>query len=337
MPRVELEGEALVVGKVGDELARLGVERGVAAPGCRGVLARVEADGEGIAVAIKDGARRSEGRVVSDPSIAASWIDSWLHDDLDGRAWLITAPVILSSSTPVITKTLLDKPVQPGLFDRAHLTVGWEHVWTDDSASADGLGIAGCMRVGALCVGGRARYVREAERTVEQTAMQRREMSLLATVSLPINAGRMSIAPELGLGVGRTSTRRIEGCTVYPAINMPPGCDPMDPSCPPQPQPPTPCMESAGKMFVGDNFATATISPRLAAGIRIAVPLFEHVWLDGLASIAVSPASHTEAFAATAATVGPDGTVMQAPSPFSLPGEATFGMWLGVGLRVGAP
>jgi hypothetical protein len=58
------------------------------------VVAQVElgTDG-GIAVAIRDGGRRSEGRVVSDAAMAASWIDSWLRDDLDGTSWLLATAV----------------------------------------------------------------------------------------------------------------------------------------------------------------------------------------------------------------------------------------------------
>lgn len=337
--RVELEGEAPVVGEVGTELARLGVERGKAAPGCRGVLARVEIDREGgIAVAIRDGAKRSEGRVVSDATIAASWIDSWLHDDLDGRAWLISSPVSMTAPpiAPIAATSTVAMPnVQSNLLERMHVAVGWEHVWTDDGASADGIGVASCVRVGRACVGGRARYVREADRTVELTAMTRNDLSLMATVSLPLRAGRMSIAPELGLGLGRMATQRIDGCAPDPNTMPGPNCDPMDPTCIP---PPSTCTDAAGKIYVGDNFATATISPRLSAGLKIAVPLFEHVWLDGLASVSATPFAHGDPFGGGASMVDPDGTVVPGTgSEFALPGEPTLGLWLGIGLRIGGP
>lgn len=335
---VELEGDGAVVDQVRVELSRLGVELDGKPAGCRSVLAHVEVDREGgIAVAIRDGARRSEGRVVSGPAIAASWIDSWLHDDLDGRAWLISAPVavpaVVSPPRPAVEVEAV--ATSPTLLERANLAAGWEHVWTDDSASADGVGVAGCVRVGRVCLGGRARYVREAERTVELTAMARGELSLLATASLPLQAGRMSISPELGFGVGRTSTRRIEGCA-SPAPSdptmPPPNCDPMDPNCI---APPVTCADPTdNKVYVGDRFSTATISPRLAAGVRLAVPLFDHVWLDGSLALAVSPLAHGQ-FAGAGEMIGADGTVV--PGGFPLPGEATFGMWLGIGLRVGAP
>jgi hypothetical protein len=332
--RAELGGDADVVARVGVELAKLGVERGTPAPGCRGVVARVEADREGgIAVAIQDGARRSEGRVVSDVAMAASWIDSWLHDDLDGNAWLISAPVRVGSTAPGLTQPAVVKRSETWLLDQVSLTFAYEHAWSDDGATASGGSIAGCVRVGGVCLGGRARYVREPDRTVDLTAMGRSDVSLFATASLPVRVGRMIIAPELGLGVGRTSTRRIEGCEVTPQ-----NCDPMDPTCSMTP-PPSTCSDPNGKAYVGDNFSTATYAPRLTGGVRIAVPLFERVWLDALATFVVAPFSHADRFA-TSINVGADGTIqpgdMGMPTDqFALPGESSFGFQVGIGLRVG--
>jgi hypothetical protein len=327
--RAELGGDADIVARVGTELARLGVERGTAVPGCRGVVARVETDREGIAVAIQDGARRSEGRVVTDPAMAASWIDSWLHDDLDGNAWLISAPVRVADA-PGLTSSIIAPATKPSALDAVSLTFAYEHAWSD-GATATGGSIAGCLRVGRTCLGGRLRYAREPDRTVGVTAMARSDVSVLATASMPVRAGRMVIAPELGLGVGRTSTRRLEGCT--PDTNMPtmPNCDPMDPTCM---APPT-CTDPNGKTFVGDKFSASTFTPRLATGVRIAIPLFDHVWLDALASLAFAPFGHSDAFA-TSTGINADGTVGPGGmGEFALPGESGFGYQLGIGIRVG--
>lgn len=335
--RVELEGDAAAIGQVTAELARLGVERGSPAPGCRGVFAQVERDREGgFAVAIRDGAKRSEGRVVSDAAVAASWIDSWLHDDLDGRAWLLAAPVRVATSpaspeSPTSIVSPAPHDAAPTVISRFSITVGYEHAWTEDGASAGGIGGAACLGLGRGCFGVRAHYLREADRTVGLTAMARRDASVMAIARLPLQAGRMSIAPELGLGVGRISTRRIDGCE--PMANQPadPNCDPMDPTCMPAP---TSCMDPAGK--VGDNFATSTFTPRLAASVRIAVPLFDGVWLDGVAGIALAPFGHEDAYGTTS-MVGPDGTVVPGTGEFALPGEPGSGFQIGIGIRVGAP
>ena len=86
-PRAELGGDAEAVAKVAVELQRLGVDASTdplkrTPTKCPVIVAAVELDESGgIAVAVRDGAQRSEGRVVSDPALAAAWIDSWLRDD----------------------------------------------------------------------------------------------------------------------------------------------------------------------------------------------------------------------------------------------------------------
>ena len=84
-PSAALGGDADAVAQVGAELARLGdaIARDAAqaaASGCRFVVAAVAREpGGAISVAVHDGAR-SEDRRLSDASLAAEWIDSWLHD-----------------------------------------------------------------------------------------------------------------------------------------------------------------------------------------------------------------------------------------------------------------
>jgi len=174
--------------------------------------------------------------------------------------------------------------------------------------------------------------------TTNATAASRSELSALATASLPITAGQTIIAPELGVGLGRLATHRLEGC-----LPPPPGCDPLDPTCVPMPAPatdptvplctPGPNGTNAdGTVYVGDGFEHATYAPRIAVALRIAVPLFAHVWLDGLASVSYAPFGHGEVFAPTAMPV-----TMIPPEAVALPGDPSRGFQLGIGLRVGAP
>jgi hypothetical protein len=330
------------VASVTAELSRLGVQGGRAVPGCRGVFAQVELDRDGgIAVAIRDGSRRSEGRVVSDAAVAAAWIDSWLHDDLDGTTWLVATPSTTttvhaaSQVPPTARHDALPQPrgpLSPPLIEQFAIAAAYEQSWSDDGVSASGASVSGCLRVGRACIGGRARYSREGDRIVNLTAMNRSDVSVLATASVPFAVGRMTVAPELGLGFGRTSTRRVDGC--MPAM-MNPNCDPMDPNCQ---MLPTDCLDANGnKTFVGDGFASATFTPRIAAALRIAIPLFDHVWLDGVASATLAPFGHSDPFAVAP---DPNGTTNPGNVPvdqLALPGEALGGLVLGVGLRVGAP
>ncbi len=83
------------------------------------------------------------------------------------------------------------------------------------------------------------------------------------------------------------------------------------------------------KVVVGDGFSNATYAPRISLALRAAVPIFQHVWLDGLVSWTYSPFAHTSDFASGKSDV-------VAPEQIALPGEPSSGYVLGVGLRVGA-
>jgi hypothetical protein len=328
--RAEVTGDPVAVASVVLELARLGVEQGAPAPGCRGVVAQVELAVEGgLAVAVRDGSRRSEGRVVSDATVAATWIDSWLRDELDGTSWLVATPAVQTKVEPVaIAKPAVASPTRP-LVERFSVMAGYE--WSYSGQAANGLTIASCVRFGGLCLGGRARYSREDDRPVNLTAMSRSDAAVLATASYALAAGRMQVVPELGLGLGRRATSRVESCTCAPGDPT----DPMTGTCPPAPNmPPAPCTDPAGKTFVGDNFATATWTPRLAGTLRIAIPIFDHVWLDGLASLSLAPFGHADPFVRPADVMSADGT---APEQSAIPGEPLTGLHLGVGIRIGAP
>lgn len=343
--RAELDGDRTTVTEIASELTRLGVETGKPTPGCRGVYAVVERDaGGGIQVAIRDGSKRSEGRVVGDPAIAASWIDSWLHDDLDGTTWLVAVPAPNrvaelgpAGGPPATVAPRIDQPpAHTSWIDRMSLTASYDYAWLADDSTASGFSVAGSLRIGRGAFGLHAGYLEEPERTIDLTAMARGDSWLLATASLPISAGRMSIAPELGVGIGRTTTRRIEGCD---PMMPPPNCDPSDPTCAMQP---VMCSETdpgTGKTFVGDHLDEATVTPRLAASIRIAVPLFEHVWLDGLVGIQLAPFGHSDPFGSTSG-LNADGTMdpnTGMVDQLALPGEPGHGWRIAIGLRVGAP
>lgn len=326
-PRAALGGDAAAVARVAAELARLGDATETAPVGdespptssCPVVVAAVELDrGGGIAVAVRDRSHRSEGRVVSDAALAAAWIDSWLRDDFAAIA--ATAPPSLAVDA-IVAPAAVDS-----VFDRFAVAASFEQAWTPDRSRWNGVSVASCERQGKWCVGGRIRYATQ-DIAFGETAAARSDTSALATASLSQQVGTMSIAPEIGVGVGRLVTDRIEGCP------PPVGCDPTtDGSCPNAPPPQTCTPVSSGPIYVGDNFHAATITPRAAAALRIEIPVFEHVWLEGLASVTLTAFGHTEDFLPGAMT--PPGTA--APSSITLPGEPLAAFQLGIGLRVGA-
>ena len=348
-PRAVLAGDREAIETVGAELVKLGV---VVAPGatsarCPAVQATVELAREGgIAVAVKGSGQRSEGRVVSDAGVAAMWIDAWVRDDLDVAGWAPDpAPAMLAPAAP---RTLAPSDTAPlvaapsrSVFDRIGISALYTQAYTDDTTSWTGADVGICVRFRGACIGPRVQALWQPDQISNLTAASRSDLSMLATASMPVSLGNAVLSPELGLGVGRFSTKRIEGCA--PDMNMmmpPPNCDPTDPMCAMPAQPPTCAPDASGAdpgtgtskaLYVGDDFERATYTPRIALGLRISVPLFQHVWLEGVASYALMPFAHATAFQAE--KVPTTTTADQ----IALPGEPSSGWILGVGLRAGVP
>jgi hypothetical protein len=320
--RASLSGDPSAVASVTTALGRLGVTAGAPSPGCPSIEAVVELDREGgFAVAIR-AAGRSEGRSVSDAAMAAAWIESWVRDDVDG-GW-IAPPAAAAPVAPPATQ-LVDTAARNGsTFDRFAIGVGYEQGWSDDGSGWTGVAVSACMFAGPLCVGGRVHASFPSTMTYRMSVASRSDVSVLATAALPFGVGKMSVAPELGVGVGRVETSRVDGC--MPANMM---CtDPMDPTCMNQP----PCSDpSTGKIYVGDHLDALSYTPRIAAALRIAVPLFEHVWLEGVAAVTLAPFGHTDPY-----PPGQIASMLPSPSSdYALPGDPMAAFQLGVGVRVG--
>jgi hypothetical protein len=336
-PRTELAGDPAAVARVTGELARLGVSIGEAAAGCRAVRAQVQLDDAGITVAIVDDTRRSEGRLVSDPALAATWIDSWLRDQLDdawtqpaGRpARLGTTASPASAGPPrVSVRPANATPATAGsVFDRGALGLGYEQTFPFGGTSWSGIGGHACLRFGRLCLGARAHYAQGRGLTDLLPTSTRSDLAVLAAVSAAFDLGRMSIAPELGAGVGRITTDRNTTCVKVDKPGV--ACDPSsDPTC----KEPQLCTDANGTISLVGSQRQHTDTPRLTAALRIAVPLFEHVWLDGIAAFAFAPLGHAEPFDLP----GPGGSP-GLDTKLALPGEPQAMIQLGVGLRIGAP
>lgn len=341
-----LSGDAAAIASVGAELVKLGV---VLAPGtrsCPAVAATVELAREGgIAVAVRGSGQRSEGRVVGDAGIAATWIDAWVRDDLDVASWappaaepaFVAPPASAAPGAAAPRDSAVPARAVSSLLDRAGIAASFVQGWTDDDTSWSGVELAGCVRVGAACIGGRARLLWQPDRAANLSAVGRSDTEILATASLPIRAGNTVFSPEVGIGAGRFATHRVEG-TCVPPNSMPPPCmDPTDPMC--QVPDPNTCQPDASgtidpgtaKILVGDHFETATFTPRISLALRVAVPLFSRVWLDGIAAFEGMPLGHTSQFAPEKAPAGTTADMV------ALPGEPSSSWTLGVGLRLGAP
>ncbi len=340
--RAQLTGDRDAVARVGGELTKLGVELGAGTTRCPAVKAVVElAPGDaGIDVAVTGSGQRSEGRVVTDPGVAAAWIDAWARDDIEVAGWVPESAPLAAPSVVAPHDTVAVPPAR-SVLGSFSITALYEQAWTDDDTSWRGGSLGACIPLHGVCFGGRVRGMTQPDRISNLSAAARSDVSVLATASLPISAGQMILAPELAVGIGRLATRRVEGCAAPADPGMgtmtPPGCDPTDPSCV-MPDPAPMCTPDAagtdpstGKLYVGDKFETATYTPRISVALRISVPLFQHLWLDGVAAYTLLPLGHDTPFEPARAPTG------FTPMQVALPGEPGAGLVLGVGLRVGAP
>jgi hypothetical protein len=342
-PAARLDGDGDVAAKVAVELQRLGVAitagaADAAAPpgsvtrgeaGCPSLRAAVARDPSGaVAVTIRDGADRIEGRVVGDAQTAAIWIDSWLRDD-DVDAPLL-APRIVPAAVPAPPASPSETPAvataaaAPATPDRLAFDAAYESRWADDGTGWTGASASACWRIGPACAGARVRaaWLPQTVTSDALSAYARSDLAAYAIATTSIELGRMRVAPELGFGVGRMSTRRFDSC------KPPPMCDPTtDPNCGPNGAPPPGTCTDPATMYTPASFEAETWTPRAAASVRVAVPLFDHVWLEGTASAELAAGAH-----------GPFATQPDAAgNVITTPGEPQADVTLGVGVRVGAP
>ncbi|HTJ45319.1 MAG TPA: hypothetical protein VL463_24605 [Kofleriaceae bacterium] len=326
-PSARLDGDDDVAARVAVELTKLGVEvasTAVAAPGCPSLRAAVTRDASGaVAVTIRDRADRIEGRVVGDEALAAVWIDSWLRDDVAAPVW---APRIVPAAPPSsIEPRVVDEPVEipaPIPSDPLAIDAGYEAGWFDDSTSSSGLSVGACARLGWICAGARVRAAWQPVLLSPDglSGAARSDLAVLATATTSFEVGRMRVAPELGVGFGRFTTSRLVGCKMQ--------CDPnTDPTQCTMPAPPA-CTPNDPTQLVGDGFRADTYTPRVAASVRVALPIFDHVWLEGTAAGQVAPGSHGPFEGMTDANGNTTPTT---------PGEPSAALVLGIGVRVGEP
>ena len=264
-PRAHLDGDAEAVARVSAALTALGIVVEPKPSGGLGiVVAAVKLNrGGGIAVAVRAGSNRSEGRVVSDAALAAEWIDSWIHDDFAPE---VPAPPV---SAPGVVAARVDAPpAAPSLFNRFTIDAGYVQSFAFDGSGGSGLAGGACVKLGALCVGARV-----AVSSLDvPSGVTRDDVSSTATASWAAALSHMVIAPEVGLGAGRMRTD---------ACPPPPPCNPTTMMCPAAPPWDTRPACTASRTRRG--------SPR-----RCAPPCrcWNHVWLEGIASLALAPLAH---------------------------------------------
>lgn len=332
LPAADLSGDADIAAEVARALSRLGVVHGDFEGACPAVTATVLRDEAGIAVTVRDVRGRIEGRVVADPRTAAAWIESWVRDDA-APLWSAT-PVVAAPAAPppevalvtelpvVVDEVAAETTVSPREWSRwlPSVAVHLGRDFASDGSSWDGVGVAGCVRVGGLCVGATGRYVRNNgfSNTSGLTSYDRSATILSATAAYRVKVARVLIAPELALGAGWTTTRRDE--LAEPCFN-PDG------------------MLCEGPIFVGDGFGARTVAPRIGGALTVAVPLTSWMFLDGRLGAEAAPGAHVDPHRHDPNTNPTDPTnPIPADDPLlDLPGEPSWAWTAAIGIRAEMP
>ena len=338
-PHAQLEGDAAAVASVTAELVKLGVVVSrsgsvAASAGCKTVFAAVELGRDGgLAIAVKTGAQ-SEGRTVSDAVVAASWIDSWVADDFAppqpaANGFFELRPAARTAASGPPGADVHAEVAAPASTHELGVAVSAavDQEWSFDRTKWTGISGGACVQVDAWCFGARGRYANQSI-LVGPTAAARSDFAVLATASYAKQLGRTQVIPELGLGLGRMTTDRINGCLHQT-------CDPHDQSCM-EPPPDMECVEHdrehAYTLDLQDHLHATSVTPRAAASVRLAVAIADHLYLDGIATVTLEPFGHDQ-YPLPLGEVPPPGIP---PEQLALPGQSIGTFELGLGLRWGS-
>lgn len=280
-PAAHLAGDAELGHAVALELAILGVVSADIPAGCPAAEVVLVPSGDGLAVTLRDGAGRQAAQVVTDASVAASWIESWLHPEI-GAPLLAAraAPGAVVSAAPAAEVTVASAPAaRPGRFRYRGLAVGAaaEMASADDDSDWRALSASVCARFGALCAGltGRGADNRGISMDGGQTEVNRYQLELLATVSASLAIGRMTLVPSAGVGLAYEETSRADGASCLTEV------DPSGAAC----EPP---------YAIDDGFTAYSVGPRAEVGLGGAFPIAGPLSLTLGVALSFAPMARSE-------------------------------------------
>ncbi len=193
-------GDAALVRSVIERLTANGVAT-VPAEGCPAARARVERRGEQLHLEMTDSFARTAQREVRDVATAAAIIESWTLQEIEHGA----LPALAPSSEAAVTRSVAG-PITARALSRVGISATFESSVADDGSLWVGGTIAGCARVGPVCVGGVLRGARDTHASGETSGDSPHhgdELHALATVGLPRRLGSFVVSPGIGVGYGR--------------------------------------------------------------------------------------------------------------------------------------
>jgi hypothetical protein len=263
-PAVEVLGDSSEVVAIVADLERRGIKTSPVVE-CPVVRARIERKVGGIGVAIVDADGRTSERTANGVAAAATLIESWTRTDVVAPL-LAPRPEPVPSAAPVPTTASPTTQVPIAVTSRPtvatpalSLTASAETSLATDGSIWFGLSVGVCLRIGPACAGALARVSNDLGFSGESQDSHtgRLATDVLIGAGLPIRRGRLTLMPEMAVGVGWMRTK---------ALTSSIGGDPVD-------------VDSGGL--------------RASASIRMSLSVSTNIALDLGISADVAPLAHT--------------------------------------------
>ena len=283
-PAARIAGDAELGHAVVLELSILGVASQEIPPSCPAVEVVVVRSGEAVAVSLRDSAGRQAAEVVTDASVAAAWIESWVHPEIRdpllaarSEPHLSAAGGVAAAEVKVVTRAPAARPARLAYHGLSLATAG-EMTSASDGSDWRALSASLCARFGILCAGLTARGADNRGVSMDggTTEVNRWELSLAATLSASLALGRMRLIPSVGLGLAYSQTGRGAGSGCYGEI------DPSGQVC----EPP---------YAIDDDFAAWSFGPRAEVGLAGAFPIAGPMSLTLGVAMSFAPMARGEA------------------------------------------
>lgn len=204
-PAAKVVGE----GPLADEVRELLVLRGIPSEGdpeCPVVLAQIESADGAIRVQLSSSGETTEMRTVSDTVTAATVIESWVRSDIEQPliegAEMKPTPPATTPTNPKPTPLAIEPPAANSVVVSTGAAV---FVSRGDEASVwVAPEVSSCLSVGPVCAGAlvRGEFDTRLSGSSVQFDTSRLGADVLIAATLPVQVGKLSLAPTIGAGAG---------------------------------------------------------------------------------------------------------------------------------------
>lgn len=202
-PAVALDGDAALIGVVGDVLAARGIA--IEPAGCPAVAARIERRGDALVVDVAGPGGAAVQRVVGNTATAATVIESFSRSDV-GTPLLAARAV--RRDEPAVAAELDAAPASASSARGIHVFGAFETSFASDGTAWLGAHVGACVMIGRICAAARLRGAGVVGGPgAWEDVYERRGTELLFGVDIPFAIGGWTFSPGFAAGLGQMHTR----------------------------------------------------------------------------------------------------------------------------------